>query len=226
LAAIGMAVGAPLIYADQAHSMAKVRDSTGFSKDVCAVVLLSNIARLVWWFHERYELVLVVQSCLMVVAQIALLSLVLRFQPGSYASSALRADGSSSGRPFGFWTWTSLESYIVFLVCYTLFLLALQITIGRVSSMYNALLGLYALGLESTLPLPQLIANQKRRSLAGFRLSVLAGWSLGDLFKVVYFLFLKPGSPFQFLAGALFSLSVDIGIVAQAKMFAEKTAED
>lgn len=374
LAAIGMAIGAPLIYADQANTMAKLRDSTGFSKDVCAVILLSNIARLIWWFHERYEIVLLIQSILMVVAQIALLGLVLRFQPGSYASAAytsshvdyqrgdpgpassrqqqqparpqinvdpptpeqgttslpgtsnaaeatsggagganeysnpgfaslfggsgssgryapivgdfrfptmpvldapegyaddhedeqedtdpvslparllrqakqrtsrltrqlkpllgvrndgsLRADGSSSGRPFGFWTWRTLDSYLLFLGCYTFFLALLQVTLGRHSSTYNSILGLYALGLESTLPLPQLIANQKRRSLAGFRLSVLLGWGLGDAFKTVYFLFIQPGSPFQFLAGALFSLSVDLGIVAQYRLFAEQTERD
>lgn len=49
------AIGAPLVYADQAWSIGKRRNSEGFSKDVCAVLLIANIARCFWWFHERFE---------------------------------------------------------------------------------------------------------------------------------------------------------------------------
>jgi hypothetical protein len=38
LASIGMAVGPPLVYADQAASIIKNKDSTGFSRDVCAIL--------------------------------------------------------------------------------------------------------------------------------------------------------------------------------------------
>lgn len=49
LAGLAMALGAPLVYADQALSIARKRDSTGFSKDVCAVLLIANIARCFFW---------------------------------------------------------------------------------------------------------------------------------------------------------------------------------
>jgi hypothetical protein len=38
LASIGMAVGPPLVYSDQATSIVKKKDSTGFSRDVCAIL--------------------------------------------------------------------------------------------------------------------------------------------------------------------------------------------
>jgi hypothetical protein len=44
LVSIGLAVGPPLIYAEQAYRMQERRNSSGFSKDVCAVLLISNIA--------------------------------------------------------------------------------------------------------------------------------------------------------------------------------------
>jgi len=45
---------------------------------------------------------------------------------------------------------------------------------------YIDTIGLVALGLESTLPIPQLLSNYRRKSLAGFRMTVLGGWLLGD----------------------------------------------
>ena len=76
----------------------------------------------------------------------------------------------------------------------------LMLIFGR-SDLYVNGLGFLALGLESTLPIPQfyryasagrliycitLIAirsNFKQRSLYGFRASILIGWVAGDLFK-------------------------------------------
>ncbi|CEH13228.1 Predicted membrane protein [Ceraceosorus bombacis] len=339
LAGLGMAIGAPLIYADQAWSIQKKRDSSGFSKDVCAVLLLSNIARCFFWLGEPFELALLLQSILMIAAQLFLLSLLLYYRPGSFAhasftassadagssrSSAplfdaasaalasaasaansqakptstaaqasridtsapqptydagdstrgkyaalaglnfelppaptigleegedendaeevsrldrvkqllkaslrrgqgLRADGSDATRPFGFWTWTTLSSYIIFLLGYTLLLGVLQMILGW-SKTYVSILGYYALGLESTLPIPQAISNQRRRSLSGFRLTVLGGWTLGDVFKTGYFI--VQGSPPQFLICALFALSIDLLICAQAYLFREQTQRE
>jgi hypothetical protein len=38
LASVGMAVGPPLVYADQAFSIIRKKDATGFSRDVCAIL--------------------------------------------------------------------------------------------------------------------------------------------------------------------------------------------
>lgn len=335
------AFGAPLVYADQARNIINRRNAEGFSKDVCAVLLIANICRCFFWFGEHFELALLLQSILMIIAQIFLLSLLIKYRPGSFASSSFsisssdqpginesgstlpgksipaseqtevtfdalqpspagqeitssnlwknassigakgyaplldnfklptapvlgyeegeeeeetaqsgsraarfrrgstkaakllqagfkmgngkRLDGSSGARPFGFWTWQSMGSYYVFLALLVVFLGILQLTLGYFS-IYTALLGYFALGLESTLPIPQAITNQKRKSLSGFRLSVLAGWLGGDLFKTIYFLVQK--SPTQFTICALFQLSIDFIICAQVYFFRERTAQD
>lgn len=84
-------MGAPLVYADQAYSISKRRNSAGFSKDVCAVLLIANIARCFWWLTERYELALLLQSVLMIVSQLGMLSLVLRYQEDRLTSSSYTA---------------------------------------------------------------------------------------------------------------------------------------
>lgn len=116
-----------------------------------------------------------------------------------------------------------LASYLLFLFSFSILLLLLHFLLNG-SSTYAFILGLFALGLESGLPVPQFITNQQRRSLAGFRLSVLGGWLFGDAFKTVYFL--VNSQPIQFICGGVFALCVDAGIAVQAYQFREKTQQE
>lgn len=203
-----MAVGPPLVYADQAYSIVKRRDSTGFSRDVCAILLIANITRCFFWLGERFEFALLIQSVLMILAQLALLYICIRYRP----TASSEAHGGTSNRPFSFWQWKLYSQYIEFLAALILVLTIAVLIFGRMQ-WFIASLGFIALGLESTLPLPQLYSNYKHKSLYGFQMSTLIGWVGGDSFKTVYF-FLQ-GSPLQFQVCAVFQLSIDFMIVAQ-----------
>ncbi|KAG8951820.1 hypothetical protein FRC04_005512 [Tulasnella sp. 424] len=203
-----MAVGPPLVYADQAYSIVKRRDSTGFSRDVCAILLIANITRCFFWLGERFEFALLVQSVLMILAQLALLYICIRYRP----TDSPEAHSSTSTRPFGFWQWKLYSQYIEFLAALIIVLTIAVLIFGRMQ-WFIAGIGFIAMGLESTLPLPQLYSNYKHKSLYGFQTSTLIGWVGGDSFKTVYF-FLQ-GSPLQFQVCAVFQLSVDFMIVAQ-----------
>lgn len=102
-------------------------------------------------------------------------------------------------------------------------LVGLQVALGW-SPVYNAVLGTWAMGVEALLPIPQLIQNQKRRSLSGFQLSVLAGWTGGDAFKTMYYI--ARDAPLQFTVFGAFQLAVDLAICVQAFVFRAKTAID
>ncbi|CDW99693.1 hypothetical protein, partial [Sporisorium scitamineum] len=69
-----------------------------------------------------------------------------------------------------------------------------------------------------------LIANYRRKSLAGFRASVLVGWLGGDSFKLLYFLLRD--SPVQFTSCAVFQLGVDLAILVQSRVYREQTVRD
>ncbi|KAG7443670.1 uncharacterized protein BT62DRAFT_953401 [Guyanagaster necrorhizus] len=202
-ASIGMAVGPPLVYADQAVSIVRRQDATGFSRDVCAILLLANITRCFFWLGNHFELALLLQSVLMILAQLALLYICIRYRPTISPENL-----GTSIRPFSFWQWSTYTQYIEFLAGFILLEAILFLILGR-SDVFVSLLGFVALGLESTLPIPQLISNFKQRSLYGFRMSTLIGWAGGDTFKTVYF-FLQE-SPLQFKVCAIFQLSIDFG---------------
>ncbi|KAG0709157.1 hypothetical protein DFH29DRAFT_886754 [Suillus ampliporus] len=166
VSAVGMAIGPPLVYVDQAVSIVRkkrgflrscntrlfkltclfTRDSTGFSRDVCAIFL----------------------PCSTFAFDIAP-----RVSPENFGASS---------RPLSFWEWHAYTQYIEFLAGFILCSAILFLIFGR-SELYVTILGFVALGLESTLPIPQLISNYKQRSLYGFRASTLLGWAGGDSFK-------------------------------------------
>jgi len=207
VASIGMAVGPPLVYADQAFSIVRKKDATGFSRDVCAILLIANITRCFFWLGDRFEFALLFQSIFMILAQLALLYICILYRP---RISPENLGGSS--RPFSFWQWSTYTQHVEFLAGLILFQAILFLILGQFK-IYVGILGFVALGLESTLPIPQLISNYKQRSLYGFRMSTLVGWAGGDAFKTAYFFW--QGSPIQFKACAVFQLSIDLAIVLQ-----------
>jgi uncharacterized protein with PQ loop repeat len=170
-----MAVGPPLVYADQAASIIRKKDSTGFSRDVCAILLIANITRCFFWLGNRFEFALLLQSILMIIAQLALLFICILYRPRL-------EDLESPTRPLSFWQWKNYAQYVEFLAGFILCQAILFLIFGRLDT-FVAILGFVALGLESTLPIPQLISNYKQKSLYGFRASTLVGWVGGDSFK-------------------------------------------
>jgi len=206
---VGMAVAPPLVYADQAYSIVKKRDSTGFSRDVCAILLIANITRCFFWLGDPFETALLLQSIFMILAQLALLYICIRFRP------RLENQGSPT-RPMSFWQWPTYVQHIEFLTGLILCETILFLIFGRFKA-FISILGFVALGLESTLPIPQLVSNYKQKSLYGFRMSALIGWVGGDSYKVAYFFI--HDSPIQFKVCAIFQLSVDMMIVVQRILY-------
>jgi hypothetical protein len=168
------------VYADQAFSIIRKKDATGFSRDVCGILLIANTTRCFFWLGDRFEIALLIQSIFMILAQLALLYICIIYRLRSSPEIL-----TSSTRPLSFWQWPTYTQYIEFLAGLILSQTILFLILGR-SRAFIGILGFVALGLESTLPIPQLISNYRQRSLYGFRMSTLVGWVGGDSFKYVY----------------------------------------
>ncbi|ORX39143.1 hypothetical protein BD324DRAFT_618636 [Kockovaella imperatae] len=257
LASVGMAIGPPLVYADQAYSIVKKKDSSGFSHDVCGVVIIANITRIFFWLGNRFETPLLVQSILLIVSQLFLLALCLHYAPldpesvqdyaplsplpdsGHFDATESHEDADyldrplhtgpaksltvGTKRPFDFWQWESLGSYLEFLAALIVVLGIAQIIFGRWMWYIDAL-GFIALFIESTLPIPQFIANYRLKSTYGLRASTLAGWFFGDSFKTGYF-FLRQ-SPIQFKVTAIMTVCWDTAVFAQRMIYGAEPPRD
>lgn len=163
----------------------------------------------------------------MIVVQSLLLHVALVNRPAISASSTLHQPfaGSREGdtrinRPFNFWQWRPARPYWTFLACFTIALLLLQVIIGSGPS-YTALQGYVALSIEATLPLPQILSNQKNRSCKGFRLSVLINWLIGDAMKMTFFFLAESNIPWSFKLCGLFQAACDAYLGVQYWMYGE-----
>ncbi|GAO49177.1 hypothetical protein SAICODRAFT_90536 [Saitoella complicata NRRL Y-17804] len=179
-------ISSPLTsYGDMIWSINKKRSSQGFSIDICGIMLVSSILRVLFWFGKPFETSLFIQAIVMIFTQLVLLKSVLDYRP----AHSSHWDGWR--RPFDLWQWRRAQTYWEFLGAFAASVILLQILLGWIPS-YIELIGFLALGIEATLPIPQAYTNYRNKSCRGFRPSVLVAWIGGDIFKTSYFLFGKP----------------------------------
>jgi len=138
----------------------------------------------------------------------------------SHPFAGSREGDTHVSRPFNFWQWRPTRPYWLFLTCYTGALFVLQIVVGT-APWYVALQGYVALGIEATLPLPQILSNQRNQSCKGFRLSVLANWLLGDAMKMMFFFLSASTIPWTFKLCGLFQAACDSYLGVQYWMYGE-----
>jgi hypothetical protein len=170
---------------------------------------------------------LLIQATVMVGVQVVLLHVALLNRPPFGAQHSLNKpfSGAQEGdsyvtRPYNFWQWRSRRPYWQFMAYYTLTLLALQALIGS-NALYIALQGYVALSVEATLPIPQILENQRSQSCKGFRLSVLVNWLIGDVFKMTYFFLSEGGVPWAFKLCGIFQAACDCYLGIQYWLFGD-----
>lgn len=234
-------------YADQIWSMNKNRSSAGFSLDIPLIMLVSSIlkyttpdletspfsrlqcadyhTRVFYWLGARYDFPLLIQASVMIGVQIILLHYALVHRPPFGAQHSLNKpfvgaheEDQLVSRPYRFWQWRSRKPYWQFLAYYAATLTLLQYVVGA-SPIYIALQGYVALGVEAVLPIPQVLENSRSRSCQGFRLSVLANWLIGDVFKMTYFFLSDGGIPWAFKLCGLFQAACDCYLGVQYWMY-------
>jgi hypothetical protein len=191
------------------------------------LLLTGRDIRLFYWLGARFDLSLLLQAGLMVIVQFVLLHVALQNRPLASAAAnihqpfaAPREGDNQTKRPFDFWQWRQAKPYWMFLAYFSATLFVLQILFGSMDS-YVALQGYVALGIEATLPLPQIWSNQRNRSCKGFRLSVLANWLLGDAMKMSFFFLADSTIPWTFKLCGIFQACCDSYLGVQYYMFGE-----
>ncbi|KAI5780874.1 hypothetical protein EDC01DRAFT_710394 [Geopyxis carbonaria] len=215
-------------YGDQIRAIHKTRTSRGFSLDTPLIMLLASILRCFYWLGADFDITLLYQSILMIVVQLTLLKVALDNRPSEAEKmapfAAATAGAAAHKRPYSFWQWRAQQPYWSFLAYFTAATAVLQVLFGG-SGLFVDLVGYVALGIEAALPLPQVLANQRRRSCAGFRMSVMASWILGDVMKMMYFL-QNDNVGFQFKACAAVQMCLDAGLGVQFLCFGNGPAAD
>jgi solute carrier family 66, member 2 len=173
-----------------------------------------------YWFGTHFSTSLLVQALLTIVVHILLLHVALDHRPPLSTHQPFAHATAGAGRPYDFWQWRSTRPYWTFLSYFALMLLVLHFLLAPTGLFlaYSNLLGYIALAIEATLPIPQLLANYRRRGCKGFRVSVVANWIMGDTFKMWFFFASGSGEggvPLAFKICAVFQALCDLGLGAQ-----------
>ena len=178
-------------------------------------MLVASILRCFYWVETHYEVSLLFQSLITILVQVVLLKVALDHRPplNTHPAAPISYAPPPRLRPYHFWQWRPQKPYWNFLGLFTFLTLLCQLLFGQ-STTYNALLGFLALGIEATLPIPQVLQNWRNKSCNGFRLSVLVSWVLGDVMKQVYF-FSAEHVNMQFKLCALVQMTMDLVLAWQ-----------
>ncbi|EQC41492.1 hypothetical protein SDRG_01459 [Saprolegnia diclina VS20] len=215
VADIGIVGGGVLPYVPQYIYMARYSDTSGFSSMVCLILLAANMTRVCFYVRSPFEATLLVQSVVMMAAQLLMLELVVRKGRRPTTDPPLRLVHWSR---HAFWKWSYFSDYLGALSLLTCLAYVLFVSLFPSSDEYTQLVGIVALGTEACLGLPQVHKNHKRRSTDGVSYTMVVGWAFGDVFKTMYAL--HTSSPLQFvLCGATQTL-VDGVLVLQILCFA------
>ncbi|KAI9898254.1 hypothetical protein N3K66_006614 [Trichothecium roseum] len=226
-------VASPVIsYSDQAYSMQRNKTSAGFSLDIPLIMLVASLLRIFYWPGEHYDVSLLLQSLLMVGMQVILLKVALDHRPapstkGGEAGvpfAGAQDNIFTAPRPYSFWQWRSPKPYWQFLLYLFGGLIVGQVVLSSVPALYHYysdMIGFIGLGIEATLPLPQILNNMQTRSCKGFRLSLLAAWIGGDAMKMFWFFTSTSDIPLVFKVFGMFQASCDCFLGVQYWMYGE-----
>jgi hypothetical protein len=200
------------------------RDASGWSPHTSLVVLVSASLRVFFWAGKRFGTPLLLQALASIATQLAMTWVVVRVQDKDDAGPAGGGGARVSPRrrersllnPADFWKWGAFDDY---LVAYTVFLVAVMVVNGALHGVpgFVDALGGASLGVEALLPVPQAVANWRRRSTEGMSRVLIGAWVVGDAFKTVYAV--AKGEPAQFAACGAVQLAVDCVILAQMAVY-------
>ncbi|CAO3610300.1 unnamed protein product [Cunninghamella blakesleeana] len=80
LLSISMIFGPIVGYIDQYRIIVKKKSSAGFNSKTCAILLFANILRIFFWIGKRFDTTLLIQSIVMIITQLILLHIVLKYR--------------------------------------------------------------------------------------------------------------------------------------------------
>ncbi|KAL0110573.1 hypothetical protein PUN28_013871 [Cardiocondyla obscurior] len=221
IASGAMIFGAVVPYVPQYKEIKRKEDAEGFSLYVCLTLLIANTLRILFWFGKRYELPLLLQSILMILAMFVMIKLCINVQNRTQIIKAKErvltefvyfADLDAKF----FWKWTDFKSYLSFMILFA--------SVGGVITylfqdvpIFIEILGFLAVLIEAMLGVPQFLRNSSNKSTVGMSIAMVAMWTIGDIFKTCYFVLRD--TPVQFQVCGAVQVTIDIAILAQVYLY-------
>ena len=208
-------ISAPLLtYLFQINKFLQTHSSKGFSKFICLLLFLGNIFRIFFWFGTHFKKTLLYQSIGIVIFQVILIHLCVKYQDITLISQSNNityerpliyylTNWKKTLEPKKIWKWTKEIEYYKFMSL---------ISIGKYKIYYN-LLGVFSAFFESMTCVPQAVNNCQTKNTRNVSFQMIFFWFLGDSFRLYYNIRFK--SPIQMIIGISIQVTLDIIVCAQ-----------
>ncbi|KAL5106132.1 Solute carrier family 66 member 2 [Taenia crassiceps] len=202
--------GGAIPYIPQYLEIKRLKSSDGFSPYVCLSLTIANLLRIGFWFGQPFPLPLLLQAFLMVFAMMFMMHVWVKYRQIPPFDGGEHVFSDLDWRYF--WRWSNYESYVKFVI---LFSLVFGVPCFAFSSSYYFVqaIGFVSLITEALLALPQFLQNCRHSSTVGMSLEMVLMWTVGDLFKTIYFFLSK--APVQFPICGCTQLAFDFAIFFQ-----------
>ena len=238
----------PLItYIFQILKFNKTKSSKGFSKFICLLLFLGNILRIFFWYGTRFRKVLFYQSIGIVLFQLILIHLCVKYQDDSklYLPEIKNTNDISNIESknniniiknfiFAYFSKTYKSNYWSFLNHklfwnwteereYYKFIFFIAILLGTLSyflknvKIFFQVIGILAAIFESFICIPQVVSNCRTKITKNISFLMIFFWFLGDSFRLFYNL--KYNAPLQLIIAITVQIVLDFVVLLQLMLY-------
>ena len=216
-----------LNYLFQIFKFNKTKSSKGFSKYLCLVTILSHTLKVFFWFSERFKYALLFQSILVIIMQLYLIYVCIKFKEKEPNYDQIPNENNSSNNTnikrkiynwkniIDFkliWKWNDIFEYYIF-YCIIVFLLSVcHLCLGNYDY-YSFSLGFVSMILDMLGSFPQIIELYKTKNQRNISKIMVLMWFFGNLIKVYYNIHNK--SPLPLIIGSYIQVFFNVVLISQ-----------
>ena len=226
-----MAFGPTLNYVFQVQKFKKTKSSKGFSKSVCLVTVLSHTLKVFFWFAKKFKYTLLIQSILVIIMQLYLIYLVIKFKDeGNEIKNIVDKtcskienikrivnenlfDWSETLNRKLIWRWDNIMEYYKFYFIIIFLLSIFSLILGIGNKFYANIIGLSSVFLEMLCSLPQIIEMQKTKNQRNISKMMVLMWLNGNIIKIYYNTINH--SPLQLIIGSYVQVFCNFILIGQ-----------
>ena len=244
---LAMIISPLITYCFQIYKFNKTKSSKGFSKFLCFLLFMGNILRIFFWFGTHFKITLLYQSIGVVIFQIILIHLCVKYQDDPTESSLLptmktinvnqQENNITSEKTLLYyllhwkntfnlkeiWKWRAEIEYYKFMsfIVFIIFSLCLILINNKI---FIHSLGILSAIFESLCCVPQVIENYKTKNSKNVSFSMVFCWFLGDSFRLYYNI--KYKSPLQMITAISIQVTMDLTVCIQLCIYSDKKSKD
>ena len=236
--------GPSLNYLFQVKKFKKTHSSRGFSNDVCLVTVLSHTLKIFFWFGKKFKYTLLVQSILVIIMQLYLIYLVIKFREDTNELTL-----KISEEAIGFkkekikkiireelwnwsetlnrkliWKWSNIIEYYKFYFFIILILSTFSIILGIKNVFYINIIGSISIFMEILCSLPQILEMRKSKNQRNISKIMVLMWFLGNILKIYYNM--VNHSPLQLIIGSFAQVFFNCILIAQIVYYYKKNMNE